>query len=321
MPAAKDLYFFDRYYDRGRDWYLGQFADATAKHQVVGEVCQDYLFEPLARIASTSRWGRSGSWSRCATPRTARSRPTSTCSSRVSSPGPSSRRSSRDPSSSSTVATPPASTGSGGVRRGRRLRRGVRRPRRRPAGLSSTGCSPGSTSSRCASATSSWPPGCPQRGPARARCPGSPASSADVVREKLDGANLIGRVKRSTLVQRMLYVPLGDDKPTMTAEERAAVHDALGSEISALDDEYGLGLARRWGWAAGHRRQPQGPGRRGMSALDLSLETEGSAESPRRSWLVRQFGPAWPLMLLLLGFPLWWALGLGELRRARWPRA
>ena len=48
MPAAKDLYFFDRYYDRGRDWYLGQFADATAQHQVVGEVCQDYLFEPLA---------------------------------------------------------------------------------------------------------------------------------------------------------------------------------------------------------------------------------------------------------------------------------
>ena len=73
-------------------------------------------------------------------------------------------------------------------------------------------------------------------------------SSADVVREKLDGANLIGRVKRSRLVQRLLYVPLGDDRPTMTDEERAAVHDALGSEISELDAEYGLGLARRWGW-------------------------------------------------------------------------
>ena len=36
-------------------------------------------------------------------------------------------------------------------------------------------------------------------------------SSADLVREKLDGANLIGRVKRSALVQRVLYVPLGDD--------------------------------------------------------------------------------------------------------------
>ena len=49
-----------------------------------------------------------------------------------------------------------------------------------------------------------------------------------------------------------------------------------------------------------------------MSVLDLSLETEGSAESPRPSWLVRTFGPAWPLMLLLLGFPLWWALGLAS---------
>ena len=58
--------------------------------------------------------------------------------------------------------------------------------------------------------------------------------AADVVREKLDGANLIGRVKRSRVVQRMLYVPLGDDKPTMTDAERAAVHVALAEEIELL---------------------------------------------------------------------------------------
>ena len=75
--------------------------------------------------------------------------------------------------------------------------------------------------------------------------------SADVVRERLDGANIIGRVKRSTLVQRLLYVPLGDDKPVMSEVERDAVHEALASEIESLDRVYGLGLARG---GAGDRR-------------------------------------------------------------------
>jgi hypothetical protein len=48
LSEAKDLYFFDRYYDRGLDWYRAQFARATDDHEVVGEVCQDYLFHPEA---------------------------------------------------------------------------------------------------------------------------------------------------------------------------------------------------------------------------------------------------------------------------------
>ena len=43
LSPAKDLYFFDRYYDRGIAWYLRQFDDAGPEHVVVGEVCQDYL--------------------------------------------------------------------------------------------------------------------------------------------------------------------------------------------------------------------------------------------------------------------------------------
>lgn len=36
-------------------------------------------------------------------------------------------------------------------------------------------------------------------------------------------------------------------------------------------------------------------------------------EPPRRPGLLeRRLGPAWPLKLLLLGFPLWWVLGLGS---------
>ena len=47
LTPAKDLYFFDRYYDRGLEWYLDQFRDARGE-EVVGEVCQDYLFHPEA---------------------------------------------------------------------------------------------------------------------------------------------------------------------------------------------------------------------------------------------------------------------------------
>ena len=55
MPVAKDLYFFDRYYDRGLDWYLSQFESAQPSEVVVGEVCQDYLFcaEAPKRIAES----------------------------------------------------------------------------------------------------------------------------------------------------------------------------------------------------------------------------------------------------------------------------
>ena len=55
LTPAKDLYYFDRYYDRGTDWYAEQFKQATAEHIVVGEVCQDYLFHPEApqRMAQT----------------------------------------------------------------------------------------------------------------------------------------------------------------------------------------------------------------------------------------------------------------------------
>lgn len=52
VPAAKDIYFFDRYYDRGLDWYLRHFRDAPAAARAVGELSHDYLFsaEAAARI-------------------------------------------------------------------------------------------------------------------------------------------------------------------------------------------------------------------------------------------------------------------------------
>ena len=54
LTPAKDLYFFDRYFDRGMDWYADQFRGAR-NESVVGEICQDYLFHPEAaeRIRSS----------------------------------------------------------------------------------------------------------------------------------------------------------------------------------------------------------------------------------------------------------------------------
>ena len=67
---------------------------------------------PRRPTASTRPSARSGSWCRCATRSSAPGRRTSTCASTASDRTPSARRCAPDPSCSSTVGTPPASTGS-----------------------------------------------------------------------------------------------------------------------------------------------------------------------------------------------------------------
>jgi hypothetical protein len=47
VTPAKDLYFFDRYYDKGIDWYAQQF-DGGAGYRVVGEISHDYLYHRAA---------------------------------------------------------------------------------------------------------------------------------------------------------------------------------------------------------------------------------------------------------------------------------
>ena len=48
VPVIKDLYFFDRYYDRGLDWYLAFFEPAPDDAIAIGELSHDYLFSPAA---------------------------------------------------------------------------------------------------------------------------------------------------------------------------------------------------------------------------------------------------------------------------------
>ena len=47
VPDCKDIYFFDRYYNRGLDWYLTFFSDAVLE-RAVGELSHDYLFSSVA---------------------------------------------------------------------------------------------------------------------------------------------------------------------------------------------------------------------------------------------------------------------------------
>lgn len=53
VPPVKDIYFFDRYYDRGLTWYWSFFAEAPPDARAAGEFSHDYLFSGLAaeRIA------------------------------------------------------------------------------------------------------------------------------------------------------------------------------------------------------------------------------------------------------------------------------
>lgn len=48
VPELKDLYFFDRYFEKGMGWYLSHFADAPTGAKVIGELSHDYLFSPVA---------------------------------------------------------------------------------------------------------------------------------------------------------------------------------------------------------------------------------------------------------------------------------
>lgn len=53
VAECKDIYYFDRYYDKGWDWYIKFFKDAPATAKAIGELSHDYIqsAEAPARIA------------------------------------------------------------------------------------------------------------------------------------------------------------------------------------------------------------------------------------------------------------------------------
>lgn len=248
MPEAKDLYFFDRYYERGLDWYLNQFKGAGPQHRVVGEVCQDYLFHPLAADRIAESLGTDVRFMVTL----------------------------RDPAErafSSYLYALKQGEDRGSFREALRTWPELLDHGRYASRLEAFADRFGPESVHVAVFDDllADPQGFVDRllvwlgvdqmvldeELLAARLPASRARSvvaaraaraaADVVR-RLDGANLVGRVKRSLLVQRVLYTPLGDARPVLGEEERDMVRAALADEVDALDRTYGLDLARRWGW-------------------------------------------------------------------------
>jgi hypothetical protein len=48
VPECKDIYFFDRHYERGMNWYGSFFGAAPADARAIGELSHDYLFSEAA---------------------------------------------------------------------------------------------------------------------------------------------------------------------------------------------------------------------------------------------------------------------------------
>lgn len=246
MSPAKDLYFFDRYYDRGLTWYAEQFKGAEAHHRVVGETCPDYLASPAApaRIAKDLPGVRL-----MVTLREPVSRALSSyLYMRKHGLGP--------PSFGEALTTFPDLVEHG--RYATQLRRyleyfskeqihialfddlqadpqgfvdGVFRfLGLEPVTLRQEVLSPRLPASKARFVPAAW----------------AARRTAELVR-RLNGAEAVGRVKRSPLVQRTLYKPLVQ-KPQMSDQDEAVLREKLDSEMAALERDFDVPVRETWGW-------------------------------------------------------------------------
>jgi hypothetical protein len=248
LSQAKDLYFFNRYYDRGPGWYREQFRGAQREQKIIGEICPDYLScaeaperihtslgqdvrlmvtlrEPISRALSgylyLAKHGLAAATFR------------------------------------DTTKTAPELLDEG--RYATHLRSYLRYYDRQALyiglfddlqadpqafldgvtdwlGVARLPLSPEQLQAQLPASKARWLP-----------LAMAAKHGANWVRRH-DGAGLVGSLKRSSLVQRMLYQPLGADKPEMAPEDVAFMHEHLDKEMAALDSEFGLDLQRRWGW-------------------------------------------------------------------------
>lgn len=248
FTEAKDLYFFSRYYDRGLGWYAANFHAAQSQHKIVGEVTPDYLScpeaadrireclgpdvrlmvtlrEPAARAFSSYLYLQKHGLAARTFLETAQMVPTLLDEGRyaahlrryVRNFG---RRSLHIALFDDLEASPQAFLDA--LTDWLEIGRHVVSPRQIQA--------------RLPASSARWLPLAAAAG-----------HTANWVRRH-DGADLVGRVKRSGLVQRALYRPLGDTKPVMSAEDVSYVRERLSQEIAEAEEEFGVPLRQRWGW-------------------------------------------------------------------------
>jgi hypothetical protein len=246
LTPAKDLYYFDRYYDRGLGWYSSQFSDARDE-EIVGEVCQDYLFHPEAatrihetlgpvKVMVSLRDPVERAWS-------------SYLYMRKHGIGPD--------TFGEALQTRPELLEHG--RYATALDRYLalfprelvyvaifddlaRDPQSFLNGITDfleiekLPLAPEDLEARLAAAKAR-----------SVKIAWLARRSADWVREH-DGARLVGRVKRSPLVQRALYRPLDRQAVRPDPADVMTVRRELSSEVDALDRTFGLQLRETWGW-------------------------------------------------------------------------
>jgi hypothetical protein len=246
LSPAKDLYYFDRYYDRGLAWYASQFRDARDE-RIVGEVCQDYLFHPEAaeriyetlgpvRVMVSLRDPVERAWSSYLYARKHGIWP--------------------EPFGEA-LRTRPELLDHGRYATG--LDRFLQRlPREMvhvalfddltsdPQGFidSVTGFLDIDQLPLTSKDLEARLPAARARS---VRVAHAARRSADWVREH-DGAKIVGTVKRSALVQRALYRPIDREAVRPDPADVIAVRTALSPEVEALERTLGMRLGEAWGW-------------------------------------------------------------------------
>jgi hypothetical protein len=248
LSQAKDLYFFSRYYDRGPGWYRAQFRDAQKEHKIIGEVCPDYLacaeaperirevLGPDVRLMVTLREPTSRAFSSYLYLQ---------------------KHGQAAATFRDTLLTDPDLLNES--RYATHLRRYLNHFDRKSIDVALFDDLQADPQAFLDGVTG-WL-GVAEQSVSpellEARLPASKArflplavlakQGANLVR-RLDGADMVGKLKRSAVVQRMLYQPLGDNKPTVSAEDAAFVREQLDDEITGVEKEFGIPLRRRWGW-------------------------------------------------------------------------
>ena len=248
LSPAKDLYYFDRYYDRGLYWYASQFEGATAGHRVIGEVCPDYLASPDAakRIAADL-----GSPRIMVTLREPAQRAFSSYLYML-------KHGEGDATFRETLTSRPELLEHG--RYASQLARFLEHHDRDHVHIALFDDLQ-SDPQGFVDQVVGWlglPPVTLDESALESRLPASRArfvplaravrTAARVVRDH-DGATLVGRVKGSALTHRLLYRPLGDHTPRLSDEDVLFVREQLDSEVERLQTEFGIPVLERWGWS------------------------------------------------------------------------
>lgn len=248
LTEAKDLYFFSRYFDRGPEWYRSQFAAARPEHAVVGEVCPDYLAAPRSAERIEETLGRDVRLMVTLRDPADRAFSSYLYARKFGVAAPTFRE---------TIQQAPEMVDEG--RYGTQLECLLRVFDKEQV-LVSVFDDLQDDPQGFLDATTDWlrlrrlPLRPEQLG---AKLPASRARFRPVARaaqrsaewlRARDQARLVGLVKRSALVDGLLYRPLGPDRPELDAEDAVLVKELLGDEVQRAEELSGLPLRRIWNW-------------------------------------------------------------------------